>query len=254
MATHPYLDVTGPIPFAHRGGAREWPENTIEAFAGAYELGFRYLETDVHLSADGVVVAFHDPLLDRVADAAGGVRDLDWPELAEVRINESGRIPSLEYLLEQFPDARFNIDMKSDEVVEPLVKLVSELGAMDRVCLASFHERRIRKARSIAGAELCTSAGISIVAANVFRSLRIPMPLGRAHVMQIPIRRYGVKVATQRFIDTAHALGKVVHVWTIDEPEEIHRLLDMGVDGIMTDKPSVLKSVFEERGIWKQPG
>lgn len=255
MPQHPYLQTQAPIAFAHRGGARTWPENTIEAFAGCYELGFRYMETDVHLSADGVVVAFHDPRLDRVSDVAGDIADKNWAELSEIRINRIGRIPTLQQLLEQFPDAKFNIDMKSDQVIEPLIELLQQFNALDRVCLASFHDKRIRRARQLVsqmGSKhgLCTSAGRLAIARYVGRSKGLPFANIDAEVIQVPLRRYGLPVFSERLVEQAHRDQKLVHVWTIDEPEEMHRLLDLGVDGLMTDEPNLLKQVFIERGIW----
>lgn len=256
MHQHPFLNSQGPIAFAHRGGARTWPENTMEAFAGCYELGFRYMETDVHLSKDGVVVAFHDPRLDRVSNVDGNIADKDWQELSEIRINGLGRIPTLQQLFQQFPDAKFNIDMKSDQVIQPLIELILEYGALDRVCLASFHDKRIRRARQLVGqvinGELCTSAGRLAIARYVGRSKGLPFANIDSQVIQVPLRRYGLTVFTERLLKQAHRDQKLVHVWTIDEPQEMHRLLDLGVDGLMTDEPSLLKQVYIERGIWSQ--
>jgi len=250
MQLHPYLDTPHPIAFAHRGGAGEWPENTIEAFSGSYDIGIRYMETDVHLTADGEVIAFHDPSLDRVSDVEGEISAHSWREISRIRVNGIGQIPRMKDLLDIFPDARFNIDMKSDDVVAPLLNLIVEQNAQYRVCLASFHDSRISRARQIAGPELCTSAGRIGVARTVMRGLGLPLSRCNNLILQVPLSRYGVPVLTERFIRQAHSDGKLVHVWTIDDENEMHRLLDLGVDGIISDRPARLKKVFSERGIW----
>jgi glycerophosphoryl diester phosphodiesterase len=254
MMLHPYLNTHAPLAFAHRGGAGDWPENTMEAFTGAYKLGFRYLETDVHLASDGTIVAFHDAELGRVSEMKGRIAQLRWSEIQSIRVtnggNGAGRIPTMQELLIRFPDAKFNIDMKSDEVVLPLLKLIKDHRAFDRVCLASFYDRRIKQVATLSGEKCCTSAGRLATARSVFRGVGLSLPPSKSPVLQVPLYRYGVKVITQEFIDRAHKDGKKVHVWTIDDPQQIHWLLDIGVDGIMTDKPRVLKQVFVERNIW----
>jgi glycerophosphoryl diester phosphodiesterase len=263
MSLHPYLDTTGPIALAHRGGAEEWPENTFEAFAGSYDIGLRYIETDVHLTSDGVIVAFHDPDLRRLGNIQGKIADTTWQQLSSIRVNGQGRIPSLEELLREFPDMRLNIDMKSNQVIGPLVDLIRNCDAFDRVCLASFHDQRIHMARALAGAELCVSAGRISVAKHVLRSYGV-LPKSKSlsqpsnpdghvkgyEILQVPLRRYGTKVFSKRFLAQALLEKKLVHVWTINEAAMMHELLDMGVAGIISDRPTLLKQVFIERGIW----
>ena len=157
MRTHPFLDWPGPIPFAHRGGTSEHPENTLAAFAHAVDLGSRYLETDVHVSADGVLVAFHDLDLTRTCGVAARIDELPWSELAAVKVHGTAPIPTLRDLFESFPEARFNIDAKSDEAVDPLCDLVEELDVLDRVCLASFSWRRLRRIRRRLGPNVLTN-------------------------------------------------------------------------------------------------
>lgn len=250
VAPHPYLDARGPIAIAHRGGAGEAPENTREAFEAAHALGFRYFETDAQLSADGVVVAFHDDKLDRVSNEVGKIADWRWNELADVPINGTGRLSTMEDLLAQFPETRFNIDAKSDRVLGPLLDLISSAGAFDRICLGSFSERRLKQARARCGDELCTSFGPRAIIDLMARSRGIARPLGAGRAVQAPARFRGVKVIDERFVSQVHKDGLVVHAWTIDDPGQMHQLFDMGVDGIMTDRPSVLRRVMEDRDLW----
>ena len=142
----PFLDHPGPLPFAHRGGASQWPENTMPAFEGAVALGYRYLETDAHVTADGVCLAFHDDHLDRVTDRTGAIADLPYRLVKDARVDGREPIPLLEDLIGSFPAVRINIDPKHDEVVEPLAAVIRRTGALGRVCLGSFSDDRQRTA------------------------------------------------------------------------------------------------------------
>lgn len=245
-----FLDHPGPIPFAHRGGAGDWPENTLPAFEGAIRLGYRYLETDVHATADGVVVAFHDDRLDRVTDRAGRIADLPWREVRRARVAGKEPICLLEDLLATFPEARFNIDAKSHGAVGPLAAVVQRTGSLDRVCLAAFSDRRVGRLRRLLGPELCTVIGPAGVAR--LRAASFGARTGRiaGACVQVPCRVGRMELLDRRFVRAAHAAGLEVHPWTIDDPDEMHRLLDLGVDGIMTDRPAVLREVLESRGEW----
>ncbi|HIM84911.1 MAG TPA: glycerophosphodiester phosphodiesterase, partial [Acidimicrobiia bacterium] len=140
---HPFLDHPGILAFAHRGGTGAWPENTLAAFRHAVGLGYRYLETDVHLTADGAVVAFHDDSLDRLTDRTGRIADLSWDEVSEARVAGTQPVPLLAELLDEFPEACINIDPKHDAVVEPLARVLRDAGALRRVCIGAFSDRRI---------------------------------------------------------------------------------------------------------------
>jgi len=249
VGIHPYLDEVAPIAIAHRGGALEEPENTLEAFSAAVDLGYRYLETDVQLTADGVVVAFHDDSIDRVSNETGAISSWQWSELSQVPIEGTGRLASIDQLLLDFPDRLFNIDVKSDVVVEPLIDVLERLGAFDRVCVGSFSDARLRQARALATGNLCTSLGPRAVARQYGRTFGSPLPRPIGYALQIPTDFRGVPIITERFVERAHRDGFAVHVWTIDDADQMRELLDLGVDGIMTDRPKVLKAVFEERGL-----
>lgn len=244
---HPFLDWHGPLPFAHRGGASDVPENTMPAFEYAVELGFRYLETDVQVTADGVLVAFHDDDLQRTCGRPGRISQLPWSEVREARVAGVAPIPLLEDLLGAWPDVRVNIDCKSDAAVPALVDTLRRTAALQRVCVGAFSDRRIRRIRSMLGPELCSALGPVGVAALRFGA---PTPPG-AHTAQVPVRQGRLTIVDERFVDRAHRRGIEVHVWTVDEPDEMERLLDIGVDGLMTDRPTVLRDVLNGRGHWQ---
>jgi glycerophosphoryl diester phosphodiesterase len=253
-----FLDPEGPVlAFAHRGGARHPDltglENTTAAFAHAVSLGYRYLETDVHLTADGVLVAFHDTVLDRVTDGEGRIEDLAWSDLASVRIAGREPVPTLPGLVDAFPDARFNIDLKAAGAVAPLATYVTEHRLTDRVLIGSFSRRRLRRFRTLVPGA-ATSASPVEVAAYVLLPARLARLLTRrVAALQIPHRAGGLTIASPRLVRRAHAAGLPVHVWTIDDPDEMRLLLDRGVDGLMTDRTDILRDVLRERGLWRAP-
>ena len=257
----PYLDAPTPVALAHRGGAGYEPnvgfENTLAAFRRAVAMGYRYLETDVHATRDGQPVAFHDRVLDRVSDGRGAVAALSLETVRQARIGGSEPIPLLAELFEEFPDTRVNIDIKSDSAVEPTVREVLRHGATDRVCIGSFSERRLRAARAALGPRVATAAGqvgtalLRFTPAMLSRMLHTPAP-----VLQIPalhrVAGRTVTLVTPGLVRRAHLLGKHVHVWfhawSREDADEMHRLLDLGVDGIVTDHIDVLRDVLAERG------
>ncbi|RJL35366.1 glycerophosphodiester phosphodiesterase [Bailinhaonella thermotolerans] len=254
-----FLDHPGPLPFAHRGGAAEGRENTMSAFAHAVALGYRYLETDAHATADGVLVAFHDRTLDRVTDRRGRIAELPYREVSRARIGGDEPIPLLEDLLGTWPDIRFNIDVKDFPAIAPLAAALRRTNAYDRVCVTSFSERRLAQARRAIGREVCTSLGPQGVAALRMASFTsgyggLLTRLARAGIpcAQVPAGIGALKVTTRAFVRTAHALGMHVHVWTINDTRQMERLLDLGVDGVMTDNVTGLRDVLRKRGQWHE--
>lgn len=258
------LDQPGSVlAMAHRGGALhpEIPgtENTMHAFQHAVALGYRYLETDVHTTSDGVLVAFHDQALDRVTDSVGRLAELSAEQISLARIQGEHAVPTMAELLEEFPDCRFNIDLKSAGAVSSLVDLLDRTGAHDRVCVGSFSRRRIETFRDATGGRVATAAAPSEVAALRFR---VPVRCSRGAVLQVPWRhkRRWITVTTPAFVRRAHRAGLHVHVWTgdegsqwvsIDDADSLNTLLDMGVDGLITDRTDVLKEVLTRRGLWR---
>ena len=256
---YPYLDEpVGVLAFAHRGGALHPDlagiENTLAAFQHAAALGYVYLETDVATTRDGVLLAFHDPHLDRVTTGRGALASLTYAEVQEALVGGREPVPTLEQLLDAFPEARFNIDLKSPGAVAPLVALIEARGLHDRVLVGSFSAASLRAFRRRTQGKVATSAHPGeILTWLLSPSGRLADRLtgGRVQALQVPVRRHGVPVVTRRLVDKAHRAGKQVHVWTVDDPAQIRALLDLGVDGLFTDRTDVLRTVLSELGHWQ---
>ena len=253
MRGQPFLDHPGPLAFAHRGGALDAPENSMEAFQSAVDAGYRYLETDVHVTADGVLVAFHDSVLDRVTDRAGAIAELPWREVREAKINGTGTIPRLADLLGAWTDVRFNVDPKADGSVAPLVATIDETSSIDRVCVGSFSDQRIASARRKLGPALCTGLGPRAIARLKAASVGLPVGTIAGDCAQVPPTFRGVDIVTPRFIAAARRRRVAARVGTVAAPPQMHRLLDLGVDGIMTDRLTVLRDVLQARDTWPNP-
>jgi glycerophosphoryl diester phosphodiesterase len=252
------LDQPGAVlAFAHRGGAFhpdiEGLENTLQAFRHAVDLGYDYLETDVHVTKDGVLLAFHDTVLDRVTDTTGRIADSTYAEVQRALIKGSDRVPTLAELFDAFPAARFNIDLKAPGAVAPLARFLDDREAWDRVCVGSFSGRRLRRFRRLTGGRVVTSASPAEVAAyRVFpsRVARL-VTRRRPRVLQVPQRLGRLTIVTPGLVRRAHRAGVHVHVWTVDDPDEMKVLVDRGVDGLMTDRTDILRAVLTESGRWR---
>ncbi|MFC7247546.1 glycerophosphodiester phosphodiesterase [Catellatospora aurea] len=249
---HPYL-AAPPLAFAHRGGAAEGDENTADAFDRAVKAGYRYVETDVHATRDGVAVVLHDANLRRVAGEPQAVASMTWQDLQTVRVAGAAAVPRLDEVLDAWPEIRFNIDIKSDGAVEPTVAAVHDRATPEQVLLASFSDARLQRTRALAGPAYATSLAQRETArlwlsSRLGRRIALPPSVVAA---QVPIRFGAVRLVDRRFVNHAHALGLQVHVWTVDDPAVMEGLLDLGVDGIMTDRIDVLREVFTHRGLWK---
>ena len=281
-----FLDHPAPLAFAHRGGAAHAPENSWRAFEHAVGLGYGYLETDVQATSDGVLIAFHDRTLDRTTGQPGRVCRLTLQQIAGARIGGTEPIPVLEDVLGAWPDVRFNIDVKDAPAIAPLARVLRRTGAWDRVCVVSFSASRLRATRRALDRPVCMAAsplGTAMVrfggptaprgsrgphrrrflrpppagpmAAPARRPVAVggrpPRPLAErlagadVRCLQVP-----VPVATPSFIGRAHQLGLQVHVWTVNDRPTMEGLLDLGVDGIMTDETVTLREVLIRRGQW----
>ena len=254
------------IAYAHRGGADGAPENTMAAFERAVALGYEWLETDVHVTRDGIVVAFHDDRLDRVTDRSGTIADLTYAEVCDADAGyrftlDAGatyayrdrgvRVPALCDIFERWPNVQVNIDAKADGTVAPLMRLLLRTNALSRVCLASFSDRRLRWMRRLAGTPVRTSTGGLAVAAAFLASRVGRMPPLPATRLQIPTHAGRIRLLDERFVSAAHAAGLAVDVWTVNGDQEIRDIVDLGVDGIMSDNLELLKRVLVDRGRWQ---
>ena len=239
---HRSLASLRPLVFAHRGGSKIGPENTIAAFDRGLAAGADGLELDVHLSRDGIVVVHHDRLLDRTTRARGEIGSRTAADLAELDV------PTLREVLERYPTARVIIEMKEARTVlaRAVVEDVRRARAGDRVCLGSFSARALRAARK-AGPEIATSAGRFEVRIALYRSW-VHLSPGRVpyQLFQVPETSGGTRVVSPGFVALAHRAGLAVQVWTVDEPDDIRRLLDWGVDGIISDRPDVAVEVVRD--------
>lgn len=250
-AIHPFVDVAGPIGLAHRGGGREAAENSLSAFRNAAALGFNYFETDVRATSDGKVMIFHDAELSRVTDRVGRISALPYSEVKRAKIGNVDKIMRLDDLLDEFPEAFLNIDVKDDHSIEPFIKLIKRRKAQQRICVATFSASRLRRLRAELGSEVASSLAPPEVAGLIAYSRLGPLaglagitfPKSAACV-QVPISKGGVRIITRSFISAAHRRNLKVHVWTINDEQVMRSLLDMGVDGIVTDRPTVLARVL----------
>ena len=255
-----------PVNLAHRGASARAPENTLEAFRLAVESGAGGLELDVHLTRDGHVVVIHDSTLDRTTDGTGPVAEMTLDELREPDAGHNFspddgdtlpyrglglHIPTLAEVLREFPGVAVNIDIKADRpgIEAAVLNDLREAGAEGRVLVVSSRRSAVRRFRRMTEGRIST--GASRWETGVFyglSNLRLEQLLRPAYdALQVPVRHRGIPLVTRRFVEAAHATGVRVDAWTINEPGEMRRLLDLGVDVIMTDRPGTLADVIGQR-------
>jgi glycerophosphoryl diester phosphodiesterase len=247
-----YGEGSGPLAIAHRGGGALAQENSLAAFGLASALGLRYLETDIRVTCDGQLVCFHDDTLQRVTSARGpvGLKSLD--ELGALRINGVEPIPTFDDALDAFPDQCFSVDLKDQDGIEPLVKSLRRNGVAERVCVAGAWDGWLGYVRSevpevatalgwrsLSGLLLCAQTGV-----------RPPKALATAPFAHVPVKLGKIPIFIERLVAMSHDIGVRVVTWTVDEPVIMRRLLDAGVDAIITDRPDVLREVLVSRGQW----
>ena len=270
MSNHSFLE---PMPrvIAHRGDSRNYPENTLPAFESAVRMGIDVVETDIHLTKDGVLVIWHDPTLERNTDGSGRIEDHTLEELrrfdAGYTFTQDGgktfpfrgkgvRICTLAEALEHCPGQRFNIDLKTKcpEIVDEFIKVIREHDAVDRVVGASFHLSNLKRLRRLAP-DFLTSVTTAEVVPLLFRQKThtLPKAFKRKIIFQIPMAAGPVKVVTPAFVKAMHQRDAVVMVWTINDEETMRRLFAMGVDSVMTDDPALVIKVADEMNIRKDP-
>lgn len=258
------------LGLAHRGADIQ-RENTMAAVRDAVELGFSYIEIDVQTSADGKVVVFHDDQLDRITSGTGKICEYTWDELSQFKVlgpkphdEQAGeRLVLLEEMLERFPTTRFNVDLKDLASAAPTAEILRRTGAWDRVLIASFrdsHRREFFKHIRTEDPEVASSGGVETVAkllaahhlgilTAAVRLFRKNQPL---HAIQVPIRQGPIRIVTKRFVAACHRAGIAVHVWVVNDQIQMRRLLEIGVDGLVTDNGAGLAEVLGERDQWPQ--
>lgn len=259
MPLHPYLSREHPIRLAHRGSRILWPENTHHAFDGAVNLGYRYIETDIRVTRDGVVVVFHDETLDRITNGAGRVSDWDWDDLkhldAAYNFSPDGEsfplrgqgitIPRLDDTFSTFADTNFNIDLKSKNAEWAVADVVVRMGRLDSVLIGGFIDTRTARFRRITKGRVATSAGSSGAMA-MYAASRVGRSSNRkVDAYQLPYDMKGAAI-DRKLIDAIHAVDAHIHLWTVDDPQDMRRFLDLGVDGIVTDRPDLLNNAIKE--------
>ena len=234
-----YLQYDGLTVLAHRGGADESFENTLESFDYSKNLGCKFIETDVQVSADGIPYIFHDDDLKRVLNISSRFDSLSSQEIDKLKIFDQYRIPKLEEALNEFPDISFQIDFKTDEVVAPALDVIKKTKSFERICVASFNSERLKRVRSTYP-DLCISMGPNEVIKTLISSFGLYNDSIDGDCLQIPIRYYGVRVVTKRFVKYLKSKGLKIMVWTINDVKTFEYLIELKVDGIITDKPKLL--------------
>tara|TARA_Y100001970_G_C14063926_1_gene765672 strand:+ start:129 stop:869 length:741 start_codon:yes stop_codon:yes gene_type:complete len=245
MSLHSYLNVSGVAISAHRGGSMEAPENTIESFEYSIKVGSSYIETDVQLSSDGIPYIFHDDDLSRLFGKDIIFNSLHSNEINKLMLFDNYKIPTLESTLNKFPNVFFQIDVKTDEVVVPALEVIKKTNSINKVCIASFSSKRLKQVRNLYP-EICLSMGPYEVMKLLLASYGLYGNKVPGNCLQIPIYQYGIKLVTKRFISYVHSIGLKIHVWTINDEDTMLKLIDLGVDGIITDRPKTLKNLLSD--------
>ena len=244
-----FLDNYNFIPFAHRGGSYDFCENTLDAFNNSINLGYRHIETDVRHTKDNKLIIFHDPDLKRILGLDAKIENLNYEEIKNIKIFETHTIPLLDEALSSWPDINFNIEPKSLESAYLLKDKLKSMKNIDRICIGSFSNTKIDILRNEFKDNLCSSMTKSetiLFFLNRFFSIydnSIPC-------LQIPMTYMGFRIVTSDLVEHVHSLGKKIHVWTINDENQMIDLININVDGIMTDKPTTLKKVLQKKSLW----
>jgi len=251
LSSHKFLKTKTPQPIAHRGGSFFGAENTMDCFEHAINMGFKTIETDIQATKDNKLVVFHDLTLDRLTSEKGIIKEKTWNELKNIKVLGKFQIPLLSDIFNIWPEIKINIDPKNDHCIDELIKFLEINDYFDKICIGSFSGKRLEKLRDVFGSKLCTSAGpkevLKLKIASIIGNHNISID---AQCVQVPIKYYGIKIIDRKFIEFCHNLNLKVHVWTINDILEMEKLLDLGVDGIISDNLEGLKTVFCKRKIW----
>ena len=254
-----YLSHEHPIRLAHRGSRLLWPENTLTAFQGAADHNCIYIETDLHVTKDNIIVTFHDDRLDRLTNGSGPINDWLWKDLKQLDAahnfkpndgfpmrNKNIGIPTLEEAMKTFPNLMFNLDLKQPGIEEIVANFIKTNNYEDRILIASSVDSRTKKCRNLLNNTIATSTGTLETTLFLLTSRLKQAPNSKANALQVPLNLKGIQVVDKKFIDTAHKIGLQVHVWTINDESTMKKLLNLGVDGIVTDRIDLLNKVIAE--------
>ena len=232
------------IGLSHRGNSNDFIENSFEAFNSVIQMGYKYIETDLRMTLDGEVIAFHDPDLKRLFNLDLLVKDLTFNEIANLFKEKNCRLLTLEDALKEFPHINFNIDLKVKEAIQHSVKVVANLNSFDRVCFASFHSSHTKKILHL-NQNAIVSMSMKDVA--LFKFFKIYNK--NIKVIQIPLKWKGIKLLTRSFMRKADKNNLLIHIWTVNDEDTINNLIDIGVNGIITDEPELLMEIMKERDL-----
>ena len=241
---HPFFSSSFQ-PFVHRGNSVNFTENTLEAFQDAVNLGYEYIETDLRMTKDGEVVTFHDESIFRVSGEHKNICDLTYEELKNIPLKKGGHIPRFSEVMEQFPDTKFNVDLKINGLVNKVANILDSHNAYNKICIASFDTKRLRAFKKLRD-QACISMGIlDVIFLKLFKYL-----ISTVDCIQIPLHWKGIKVLDNNLIKTAHSKDLKIHVWTINSQDIMESLINMNVDGIMTDDAELLKNVCSKANLF----
>ncbi len=232
------------IGLSHRGNSKKFIENSFEAFNSVIQMGYQFIETDLRMTLDKEVIAFHDPDLKRLFNLDLQVKDLTFNEINNLFREKNCRLLTLEEAFKEFPSINFNLDLKVKEVINESIDIVSDLNAFDKVCFASFrdsHTEKVLQHNQNANVSMGMK-GVALFKFFKFHNKKIK-------IIQIPLKWNGIKVLTRNLIERAHKSNLLVHVWTINDRKTINNLIDLGVNGIVTDEPELLIEITKERDL-----
>lgn len=250
LPNHPFFAQPLPRIFAHRGLAISAPENTLLAFLHSLAIDVIYIETDVHATKDGVAVLSHDPDLQRLTKRRGKIRDFTMAELREIDLGEGQTFCTLAEALEAFPEARFNVDVKSADAVRPTAEAVRKARAQHRILITSFSESRRRATLRLLPGVVSSASAPRALLAVLLGILPIPSFLLRLALhgmgaVQLPERVAGLRIPLRRLTDRMHSIDVEMHLWTINDFATMRRLLDLGIDGLVTDRADLARTLIE---------
>ncbi len=245
-----YINSTNIAPIAHRGASLLATENSFESFRKALDLGYRIIETDIHSSKDGTAYIFHDATLERLTGENLKISDLNDIDIDSLKLNKSSIIPRLSNVFEEFPEGLFNLDAKTWESIMPIASVIKKMGCHSRVCIGSFNHKRINAIIGELGVETCHSMGTRDVikfylGAQIQRNQSFT-----SQCIQLPIKQFGISLMTEKVLKYARKLGIKIHFWTINDPVTMQKLLELNVDGIMTDDCVLLKKIMKKKNKW----